>query len=149
MATETDLPAGPSNEPERKWAFKWASELRDDAPDERTPLERAADNAGPFGQEGEYPTEEELVAYGWPAALAKAAVDPFAYTAGIAGLGIVAFESAHFLTPEWVRLAEATLITVTEPWGPVTTRATIASRWARGLEVRVSAIIWVADGGHR
>lgn len=124
--------------------FKWASELSADAPDGRSPETRNRMVAAPFGEADFGPTLLQFESYGWPPALVKATADQFEYTAGVTGLGTLTFESAEYVSPQWVRLVNARHFSLGEP---VPGCPSLSDRWQRGLEVRVSAITWVADGG--
>ena len=98
-------------------------------------------------QDRQFAHEEErqnalFTAYQWPPALMKACVDEFEYTAWIDGVGAVEFTSANVLPGGWVHLNNP------KPCDVTGSDPRIANRWQRGLDVRVSAIRWVADGGH-
>ena len=131
--------------------FKWASELRSDAADGRSPESKAATAGDPFAPADSFatadfgPTMKQFEDYGWPPALVKATADPFEYTAGVTGLGTLMFESAEYVSPQWVRLVNARFFSAGKPaYGS----PSLCNHWQRGVEVRVSAIKWVADGGH-
>lgn len=83
-----------------------------------------------------------LEAAGWPSSLIKAVFDPFEYTAGVQGLGVIEFESARVDSPGWVHLISPHTSEVVGP------NPAHAAHWQRGIDVRLSAILWVADGGH-
>ena len=85
---------------------------------------------------------ELYATHGWPPALIKAAEDDFTYTAWIDGIGAVEFESAKLLPFGWVHLVGP------KPCDLAGSDPRFASHWRRGLDVRLSAIKWVADGGH-
>lgn len=70
-------------------------------------------------------TEEELVYLGYPPALAKACFDFFSYRVCLRTGAEIDFESATPLVGGWVRLN--------------------CEKYDRGIEVRVSDILWVVD----
>lgn len=94
----------------------------------------------------------ELLAVGWPPWLVKATFDPFVYAVGLRNGLTLTFNEAEQMqgSSEWVRLLGVAQFTLPSsntvgleeaPFvvgaGPYT--------FARGLEVRLADIVWVAD----
>ena len=90
--------------------------------------------------------EAEYLALGWPPFLAKAAMDPFRYAMGLRTGMVLCFESAERVEgcPGWVALSgiethsiSAQQVGVDGEWIPFS--------FDRGMHVRVTDIVWVAD----
>jgi hypothetical protein len=110
-------------------------------------------------------TEEYLgyVPRNWPAALQKAVGDPFVYAMELRSIGVVTFEYAEIMchqhagnaysgvvtvaNPDWVRLKNIKLYNELCGFDPMNPKAADSDLFTfeRGIEVRVSDILWVAD----
>lgn len=87
---------------------------------------------------GGQPSDEQLLAEGWPHDLIKATCDPFDYAAYVDGLGLVEFEHAAYGGRGWVVLHNLTRRmhqAAAQPPYP----------FDRGVTVALSAVRWVAD----
>jgi len=76
---------------------------------------------------------------GYPEALVKAVHDQFDYAAGVRGLGIVRFELARPMGLRWLHLD------LYPGHGPVVDPPIQQFCFARGIDVRLRDIVWVAD----
>lgn len=87
----------------------------------------------------------EMDRQGWPPALIKAAQDTFRYHCGLRGGRMLCFEMAELLPNGWVRLE----VSPSEMGiGDTHLRECDDAHLNRGVEIRVSEIVWVADSGH-
>jgi hypothetical protein len=78
----------------------------------------------------------DLVAAGWPDALIKATLDDFTYVLKLRSGEIIPFTSADAcVAPGWVRLQIDKTAELHQMPFP----------FSRGLDVRVSDVVWVAD----
>jgi hypothetical protein len=82
---------------------------------------------------------QRLRAAGWPEALVKALYDYFDYAARVRGLGVVRFREAEDLGHGWVRLKDL-FWTDDDP-----ASAGLPYSFERGVDVRVSDVMWCAD----
>ena len=80
---------------------------------------------------------ERLAGLGWPPFLLKSVGDPFDYVAFVRGVGLVRFEYAEPVSPEWVRLRPHQYHDMQSPG--------LRYPCPRGLEVRVADLVYVAD----
>jgi len=80
----------------------------------------------------------------YPPALLKAVTDPFDYAAGIEGIGVLEFESAT-LHGDWVTLdpGDRDRGFHGHEWRETVSKTPFPC--PRGIDVRLSSIIWVAD----
>ena len=94
--------------------------------------------------------EARLLARGWPPFLAKASMDPFMYAIGLhSGLVVVCEGVRELPMPEgrypaafeWVELYGVTGTTV----NVLSTVSAGRCSFDRGIQVRVSDIVWIAD----
>lgn len=85
--------------------------------------------------------DREYARLGWPSYLAKAAMDPFTYAMGLRTGAVLVFETARAITgsPEWVRI-----LAISEQTGLVSPTSYPFSM-DRGMDIRLSDIVWVAD----
>ena len=89
-------------------------------------------------------TEAWAMKQGCPPALAKATVDYFTYACGLRDGTIVVFEEAAIVSRGWVRLNVIGYLLFNR--GPLTRLKDEGDfTFDRGLEVRMSDIMWVAD----
>ena len=84
-----------------------------------------------------------LIPDNYPMTLRKACGDEFWYAACIEGFGVISFQSADPIDPDWVLLHEVAMERDIKTKEPSTGGS--AMNFDRGLEVRVSSIIWLAD----
>lgn len=70
-----------------------------------------------------------------PEYILKANLDEYAYVLGLKNGDAIQFSSLEFIGPDWVRLTGHKLKVKSLPEG----------RFDRGLEVRYSEILWIAD----
>jgi hypothetical protein len=106
-------------------------------PNDPAALEQAALDASWEESERVWEEEEQrLEKAGWPLFLRKALRDPFDYAACVRGLGIVRFEDVEEAGKGWVRLRGIR-------WKDQSDR--LPFPFDRGVEVRLSNIVWVAD----
>ena len=82
---------------------------------------------------------------GWPPALAKASVDEFDYAAQIRDVGIVLFSLAEPAGRGWVRLYGPSDGHGGYAFSCTDKSQAIPFPCSRGIEVRLSDIVWVAD----
>lgn len=72
-----------------------------------------------------------------PNALTKACSDPFDYVIGLRDGNIIRFEAAEVQqNRKWVKLTGITEVKMPEGWD---------CQFPRGIDVRISDIVWVAD----
>ena len=92
---------------------------------------------------------------GWPYALVKATMDHFDYAAQIRDLGVVGFHDASDIGDGWVRLEDLFEVDHSK-CGLRDGSGQLREQWPsclpcpcdRGIEVRLSDILWVADAPH-
>ena len=99
-------------------------------------LPNADDRVQEFHADAPEPSAETL---GYPPALAKACCDsPFDYAACLRGGSVIRFDTAEPINEEWVTL----FIDEQKSWG---IDSGMPFPFPRGVDVRVSEIVWVAD----
>lgn len=99
----------------------------------------------------------------WPPSLQKATCDPFTYAAYIRHVGVVTFEEAELVfVCDWLEEDPDPDMRVNEEWvhlnaveftdqpsgfqgGRLPTEGSMSFTFDRGLDVRVSDLVWVAD----
>jgi hypothetical protein len=74
----------------------------------------------------------------YPPALHKACCDPFEYAIRLRTGETWEFEQADPINRDWVRIK----------FSPYRSKDGVAFRFDRGVDVRVSDIVWVADAPH-
>ena len=100
--------------------------------------------------ENELEHDAELRAAGIPGALEKALGDPFTYAMGLRNGQVIVFEQARLSDDlKWVHLTPSSGISVVDLQGEELTGKyplrDLAMTFDRGLDVRISDIVWVAD----
>lgn len=80
--------------------------------------------------------------YKWPPALVKAIGDPFDYALRLTTGEVWRFREATYLSPDWVRIEEF------DDSNTADDQALPVMPFHRGVDVRVSEIVWVADAPH-
>jgi len=94
-------------------------------------------------------TEDELLARGWPPALAKAGIDFFDYALGLRNGTVLRFNEARYIDQEWVHLSagcEPRYEGLEMLWPPLGEHRDMGPLcFQRGIDVRLMEIAWVAD----
>ena len=91
--------------------------------------------------------ESALTDAGWPPALIKAVNDPFDYALRLKDGSLIFFEYAIPCgkNNEWASLYFQDIHSWSEVWRGSFNHTFAVGGYARGLEVRVSEIVWAAD----
>lgn len=84
---------------------------------------------------------------GQPDDMVKAQQDPFTYALAMRDGSLFLFESLEMLPHGWARLTEPQHMHVSkwEGEGRFTTESSAVNTFARGVTIRVSDIVWIAD----
>jgi len=92
----------------------------------------------------------ELTAAGWPPALIKSTNDPYDYALGLKNGTVIYFEYATAFghNHEWAVLHFQDIHSGSQAYETSFNRTHQIGGKARGLEVRVSEILWAADAPH-
>lgn len=83
--------------------------------------------------------------YGWPPALVKATSDHFCYALGLRSGDIIEFTDAKVISNDWVHLETMAGSDFEAYLQFGQSRLSGQSVFGRGIDVRVSEIVWVAD----
>lgn len=87
--------------------------------------------------------EASLIAVGYPPALAKACIDDgFSYALGLKSGAVITFSGAKDLGHGWTHLVDIRAHDIQEPNDEF---ASGSFSFARGMDLRLSDIAWVAD----